>query len=148
MSEFAIRVEGLSKRYVISEGGPSYLTLRDTITEGLTWPLRMARRMAGNGADDRPGDPAAKTGSGEKKYLWLRDVIVAWGSNRVSGRRQERNLDPTGSVGQRAGCAHARPRCKAVKQERSGPSRYERIARGISSNSRWAHDTWSSKNLH
>jgi lipopolysaccharide transport system ATP-binding protein len=74
MSEFAIRAEGLSKRYVIGEGGPRYLTLRDTITHGLTWPLRMARRFAGSGADDRPTGSATKTGSAEN-YLWaLKDV--------------------------------------------------------------------------
>ena len=74
MSDIAIRVEGLSKRYFIGEGGPRYLTLRDIITEGLTWPLRMARRFAGSGADDRPTGPAAKAGSAEN-YLWaLKDV--------------------------------------------------------------------------
>ena len=63
MSDIAIRVEGLSKRYFIGEGGPRYLTLRDIITEGLTWPLRMARRFAGSGDGDRPTGPAAKAGS-------------------------------------------------------------------------------------
>ena len=60
MSDIAIRAEGLSKRYVIGEGEPRYLTLRDTITHGLTWPLRMARRFAGNGADDRPTGPTLR----------------------------------------------------------------------------------------
>ena len=74
MSDIAIRAEGLSKRYFIGEGGPRYLTLRDTITQGLMWPVRMARRLAGNGADDHPTGPAAKAGSAGD-YLWaLKDV--------------------------------------------------------------------------
>ncbi|MCH7542924.1 MAG: ABC transporter ATP-binding protein, partial [Proteobacteria bacterium] len=74
MSDIAIRVEGLSKRYFIGEGGPRYLTLRDIITEGLTWPLRMARRFAGNGAGDRPTGPAAKAGSAGDHIWALKDV--------------------------------------------------------------------------
>ena len=74
MSDIAIRAEGLGKRYFIGEGGPSYLTLRDAITEGLTWPLRMARRFAGSGADDRPTGPAAKAGSAGDHIWALKDV--------------------------------------------------------------------------
>jgi lipopolysaccharide transport system ATP-binding protein len=46
MNDIAIRVENLSKRYVIGEAQERYYTLRDTLTDTLTAPLRAFRRKA------------------------------------------------------------------------------------------------------
>ena len=45
MSEIAIRAEGLSKRYQIGARRARYRTLRDTLTETLTAPVRRASRL-------------------------------------------------------------------------------------------------------
>ena len=66
MSDIAICAEGLSKRYQM--GQQPYYTLRDSITAGLTWPLRMARRLKGDAPSDRPVEATAD-------HIWaLRDV--------------------------------------------------------------------------
>jgi hypothetical protein len=44
MKHRAIRVEGLSKMYTIGERQQPYRTLRDTVTDAFTRPLRALRR--------------------------------------------------------------------------------------------------------
>ena len=45
MADRVIFVEGLSKRYYIGAPQASYRTVRESIMEGLTWPLRCVRHM-------------------------------------------------------------------------------------------------------
>jgi lipopolysaccharide transport system ATP-binding protein len=59
MSDVAIRVDGLGKRYRIGAVGPAYQTLRDQIGRALTAPLRALRR-----------EPTGKS----REFWALRDV--------------------------------------------------------------------------
>jgi len=45
MSDYAIRVEDLAKQYRIGAQVDSYRTLRDSISDAVTWPLRLLRRQ-------------------------------------------------------------------------------------------------------
>jgi lipopolysaccharide transport system ATP-binding protein len=53
MSEIAIRVEGIRKRYRIGER-EKYVALRDVLTNALKAPLRMLRRRGGAAGNGRP----------------------------------------------------------------------------------------------
>jgi len=66
MTDIAIRVEHLSKRYRIGrQEQPAYRTLRETLAEALLAPVRRVRRAPGSSHPGRPGD----------NYIWaLRDV--------------------------------------------------------------------------
>ena len=54
MSNIAIRVENLSKRYKIGVRQESYRTLRESLTRAMTFPFRLLRRQqrSGNGTPD------------------------------------------------------------------------------------------------
>lgn len=51
MSEYAIRVEDLGKQYRIGAQVNSYRTLRDSISDAITWPLRLVRRQLPNATE-------------------------------------------------------------------------------------------------
>lgn len=72
MSEFAIRVEGLSKRYRIGDNS-GYATLRDSLGQGAMWPLRAARRLFGATAATPPVD-AGQADAGADTLWALKDV--------------------------------------------------------------------------
>ena len=58
MSEFAIRAEGLGKRYRIGTAANRHDSLRDALSNALTAPVRNFRVLRGNGtelSDDAPG---------------------------------------------------------------------------------------------
>jgi ABC-type polysaccharide/polyol phosphate transport system ATPase subunit len=75
MSETAIRVEGLSKRYHIGTAKGSYRTLRDTLTDGLAAPARRIALLLGG----RPPRQGAE-------QLWaLKDVSFEVGRGEVVG---------------------------------------------------------------
>jgi lipopolysaccharide transport system ATP-binding protein len=71
MSDIAIRVENLGKQYRIGAlqkagGRHTYKSLRDSIADAASLPLRAARRLVGQGA------PA---GNGQDETFWaLKDV--------------------------------------------------------------------------
>ena len=65
MSELAVRVDGLSKRYILGQR-VRHDTLRDAVAEALTKPLR-AWGLAG-------GEPAAPAGGGAGPHWALRNV--------------------------------------------------------------------------
>jgi len=75
MSELAIQVEGISKRYYLGEGGQfRYLALRDVIAQALRAPTRIFQ--SGNGA-------SSGAGSGE---MWaLKDVSLEVKPGQVVG---------------------------------------------------------------
>lgn len=51
MNEIAIRVQGLSKQYSLGGKVQGYRTLRDTLADTLTWPLRMLKGELRNRAE-------------------------------------------------------------------------------------------------
>jgi lipopolysaccharide transport system ATP-binding protein len=69
MSELAIRVEGLSKQFRIAANHEKYRTLRDSLTNAFTAPLRKLRSVARRGAED-----SGKASKGNQTFWALRDV--------------------------------------------------------------------------
>lgn len=89
MTEIAIKVEGLSKRYRIGELQPTYRTLRDKLNDSFTKPFRAARNLVrknGNGTSvgaerhSTKGSmlvtpPSHSNGNGNGSTIWaLKDV--------------------------------------------------------------------------
>jgi lipopolysaccharide transport system ATP-binding protein len=69
MAEYAIRVQGLGKRYTIGGGQASYGTLGETITEAVTAPFRRAARLL-RGRTER----TAASADAAEAFWALRDV--------------------------------------------------------------------------
>src|SRR5918994_657007 len=75
MSETAIRVEGLGKRYRIGNRQP-YYTLRDSLTQGITGPIRRFANIlrSENGCTEGVRHNGSRSGAPDK-FIWaLRDV--------------------------------------------------------------------------
>jgi len=94
MTDLAIRVENLSKRYRIGQREP-YLALRDVLTRSLTASLcRLAQRAKGavqsqRGTSKGPYLPSALCSLPSADHIWaLRDVITkpTKGHAEVHGR--------------------------------------------------------------
>ena len=56
MSDVAIRVEGLSKRFSINARQESYQTLRDTLTTAALAPFRAVKSLATENGDQQGAD--------------------------------------------------------------------------------------------
>jgi lipopolysaccharide transport system ATP-binding protein len=85
MSDIAIRVENLSKRYRIGQGArPRYETLYDKLAEAMAAPFRFARsrlRLAGSQVDRLTASPSQPSNlptcqpANSDNYIWaLKDV--------------------------------------------------------------------------
>src|SRR5712692_7146644 len=67
MSDIAIQVDGLGKKYRLGANAQPYYALRDSLAHLMKSPLRLASRMAGHGPAE--GDP------GHRPEFWaLKDV--------------------------------------------------------------------------
>ncbi len=76
MSERAIRVENLSKRYRLWQKRERYKTLRDIVADGVTRPFRAVRSLWGGGGETRD----------ESETLWaLRDLSFEVHAGEVVG---------------------------------------------------------------
>src|SRR4028118_853365 len=66
MSDIAIRVEGLSKRYRIGANKERYRTLRDSLVNGVTAPFRVVQSRIGGSKDGGS--------NGDNSFWALKDV--------------------------------------------------------------------------
>jgi lipopolysaccharide transport system ATP-binding protein len=83
MSETAIRVEGLGKRYQIGTRQP-YYTLRESLARGVTAPLRRLENILRNG-NSRVQCASPRSGSADK-FIWaLKDVSFEIRRGQVVG---------------------------------------------------------------
>src|SRR3974390_2894563 len=78
MSDIAVRVEHVSKRYRIGEG-KRYDTLRDTIAHVFTGPLRWLRNgkkpTLNSGSSLAASLPPVAVGNSQSQFIWaLKDV--------------------------------------------------------------------------
>jgi lipopolysaccharide transport system ATP-binding protein len=86
VSGTAIRVEGLGKRYRIGARQP-YYTLRESLTQGVTAPLRRLENIFRNANISRECTSLAKPGTGPPdQFIWaLRDVSFTIERGQVVG---------------------------------------------------------------
>lgn len=75
MSDIAIRVEGLSKRYRIGAKQEKYKTLRDTLTEGALRPFRAMKSLTRrNGHSDSSSNSQSAIRNSKSEIWALKDV--------------------------------------------------------------------------
>src|SRR5881227_1265386 len=79
MSDIAIKIQSLSKRYRIGAKQEKYKTLRDTLANGALSPFRAMRSLSRSNGHGRISDPSssarAKNRKSRSEFIWaLKDV--------------------------------------------------------------------------